>query len=140
MTLVHGAGRYGPYESVWGIAPVASGAHVAYGAQHGTAERSWGVYVDGERRAGPFTSVWRPRVSDDGRHVAWEAKRTPDTRGVFGIDARTLGEFDEILWGPEFTADDRVAWIIRRNRSITRITVPVAIAKDPDHSYRVIRR
>lgn len=140
VTIVHGGDRYGPYESLWGLAPVASGAHVAYGAQRGTDPRAWGVYVDGEMRAGPFTSVWRPRASADGAFVAWEAKPDPNARGVFGLNGRTIGEFDEILWGPDFTSDDRVAWIIRRNRSLTRITVPLALAREPDHRYRVTRR
>lgn len=140
VSLVHDGKRLGPYDNLWGIALVPSGVHVAYGAQRGAEPRSWGVYVDGDMRAGPFTSVWRPRVSDDGRHVAWEAKRTPDTRGIFGINGRTIGEFDEILWGPEFTPDARVSWVIRRNQSVTRVSVPLAIADDPTRTYPVIRR
>jgi hypothetical protein len=140
VNIVHDGKRYGPYQSVWGLAPVASGAHVAYGAQRGTEQRSWGVYVDGEMRAGPFTSVWRPRVSDDGAFVAWEAKPDANARGVFGLNGRTIGEFDEILWGPDFAPDDRVAWIIRRGRSITRISVPLAVAREPDRTHRVVRR
>jgi hypothetical protein len=138
--IVHDGKRYGPYASIWGLAPVASGMHVAYGAQRGTEERSWGVYVDGEMRAGPFTSVWRPRVSADGAFVAWEAKPDADARGVFGLNGRTIGRFDEILWGPDFVSDDRVAWIIRRGRSVTRISVPLALAREPDRTPRVVRR
>lgn len=140
VSIVHDGQRYGPYESIWGLAPVASGAHVAYGAQRGGDERSWGVYVDGEMRAGPFTSVWRPRASADGAFVAWEAKPDANARGVFGLNDRTIGSFDEILWGPDFVSDDRVAWIIRRGRSLTRISVPLALAREPGRTPRVVRR
>ncbi len=138
VSLVVGADRFGPYESVWGVAPAKNDAHVAYGAQVGTEPRSWGIYVDGARRAGPFTSVWRPRVSDDGSAVAWEAIAVERERARFGINDRQLGSFDEILWGPEFEADERVAWIVRRGRTLTRISVPLALVREPRRPRHVV--
>lgn len=126
--LIDGPARYGPYVGVWGIARTTNDAHVAYGAEQATGDRPWAVYVDGVRRAGPFASVWRPRVSDDGAVVAWEATREKGGRGIFGIDDRPVGSFDEILWGPELEPE-RVAWIVRRGRKITRITVPLAFTR-----------
>jgi hypothetical protein len=140
VSVVAGTARYGPYGSVWGIAPSKNDAHVAYGAQTNSFTRPWVIEVDGERRAGPFASVWRPRVSDDGSVVAWEATLERDGRGVFGVNGRRIGSFDEILWGPELGADDRVAWIVRRGRSLTRVSVPLAVARDPSLRPRVVGR
>ncbi len=132
--------RYGPYDNVWGLAPSEDGAHVAYGASIPGKDPPWGFYVDGVLRVEGFTGTWRPRLSEDGKTLAWEGMRNDDGRGVFGIDDRQLGSFDEVLWGPEFQAGDRVAWVIRRGRKITRISVPLSIARGPRRPHTIVRR
>jgi hypothetical protein len=116
---------------VWGIAPTKNFAHVAYGAARGNDERPWAIYVDGEPRVGHLLSVWRPRVSEDGRTLAWEATTEDEGRGFFGIDDRRLGTFDEVLWGPELDARGRIAWVIRRGSQLTRVSLPISIAREP---------
>ncbi len=135
--LIHGKEKYGPYGDVWGMAPTKNGAHVAYGAAEGTSERNWSIHVDGTRRVSGFSAVWRPRLSEDAKHLAWQGVRDPLERSVFGIDDRPLGSFDGVLWGPEFEPDDRVTWVIRRGRKLTRVTVPVELAAEkPDGASR----
>jgi hypothetical protein len=138
--LVKDGVRYGPYDNVWGIAPTKSGAHVAYGAARGTGERPWAIFVDGEARVDDFMATWRPRLSEDGATLAWEAMNDDAGRGFFGIDDHRLGSFDEVLWGPEFEPGDRVAWIVRRGRKITRISVPIAVVREPRHPRAVFDR
>ncbi len=118
--------RYGPYPEVWGMALSENGAHVTYGAADGEQPRPWAIYVDGEKRTGRYASTWRPRVSDDGATVVWEAQDDVNGRGRLGINHRAIGSFDSILWGPEFERGDRVAWIIRRGRKLTRVSVSLA--------------
>lgn len=136
--LVKDGVRYGPYDNVWGIAPTKSGAHVGYGAARGTGERPWAIYVDGEPRVDDFRSTWRPRLSEDGATLVWEAMKDDAGRGFFGIDEHRLGSFDEVLWGPEFEVGDRVAWVVRRGRKITRISVPISAARAPRHPRAVV--
>ncbi len=121
--------RYGPYVEVWGLALSKNGAHVAYGASQGAAERPWAIYVDGEARTEGWDGVWRPLVSDDGATIAWEARLATRPRDVFGIDRRAIGSFDSVLWGPEFEGRDRVAWVLRRGHKLTRVTVPIAAGR-----------
>jgi len=128
VTLLKGADRYGPYQDVWGIAPTKDGAHVAYGASSRELSRPWSVYVDGTPIFAHVSSVWRPRVSDDGTTLAWEAKRDDESRGIFGINDRVVGSFDDVLWGPEFQSGTRAVWILRRGRKISRISVPFSAA------------
>lgn len=130
--------RYGPYRDVWGSALSPNGEHVAYGAATAAPQRPWGVYVDGQARVLGFDSVWRPRISDDGATVAWEAKQDTDRRGILGINDRAIGSFDEVLWGPQLEGDDRVAWVIRRGRQLTRLSVPIALGQPPRRSARVV--
>jgi hypothetical protein len=91
-----------------------------------------------------FASVWRPRISDDGKTLAWQAKHTEDGRGLLGIADRYVGTFDDVLWGPEFETDEhavvRVAWIIRRGRKITRLTVPLTVVDQPRRPTTVVHR
>jgi hypothetical protein len=126
--LVKDGARLGPYQDLWGIAPTKDGAHVAYGAAGAEQTRPWGMYVDGEKRFDGLTATWRPRVTDDGAFLAWEAKRDEESRGLFGINGRVIGSFDDVSWGPEFRDGDRVVWIVRRGKKITRISVPFAAA------------
>jgi hypothetical protein len=131
VVIIKDGVRYGPYREVWGLALSKNGAHVAYGAAPDPKiDRPWSVYVDGEPRTKRYTSVWRPLVSDDGTTLAWEAQNSDQPRGVLGIDARSVGSFDVVAWGPEFDADDRVSWIIRRGRKVTRVTVPISAARN----------
>jgi hypothetical protein len=117
--------REGPYQKVWGIAFSEDGEHLAYGAADlGDDERPWSYYVDGQRQPGRWASVWRPRLTAGARHLAWEAQHDPDGPGVLGLDRWRLGTFDEVLWGPTFEGD-RVAWIIRRERRLTRVELPL---------------
>jgi hypothetical protein len=120
--------RYGPYDNMWGIAPTKDGAAVAYGAARGATERPWALYVNGEARRSRLASTWRPRLSEDASTLVWEVSVRDGDRGIFGIDDRTIGSFDEIFWGPEFEPGDRVAWIIKRGRKVTRVSVPLAMA------------
>ena len=133
--LIKDGARLGPYTDVWGIAPNENGAHVGYGAAGTEEQRPWSMYVDGQARASGFSGTWRPRVSDDGAVLAWEARRSDDVRGLLGINGRVIGSFDDVLWGPEFSAGDRVVWIVRRGSKITRLSVPfvVATATKPVH-------
>jgi hypothetical protein len=124
VVLVDGSAQYGPYDDVWGIAFSKNGAHVAYGAARGADPRPWVLYVDGEKRVSGLATVWRPRVSDDGAIVAWEGTLEAKGRGVFGINGRRLGLFDEVVWGPEFEPDERVAWVLRRGRKLVRVRAP----------------
>jgi hypothetical protein len=126
--LVKDGARLGPYQDLWGIAPSKDGAHVSYGAQGTEETRPWSMYVDGEARFQHLSATWRPRVTEDGAILAWEGKRDEESRGLFGINGRVVGSFDDVLWGPEFHDRDRVAWIVRRGRKITRISVPFAAA------------
>ncbi len=123
--------RYGAYDDVWGIAPTKNGEHVAYGAALGSGERPWRVYVDGQLRVDKLLGVWRPRLAEDGTALAWQASLEETNRGFFGIDGRRLATFDQVLWGPEFLPGDRVGWVIRRGRKLTRITVPIASRDRP---------
>ncbi len=138
--VVHDGRRHGPYQEVWGPAFSANGQHTSWAAAGIADKRPWGVYVDGERRADGFEMVWRPRVADDGTSVAWEAKFRPEGRGFLGIDDRVIGSFDEILWGPEFEAEGRVAWVIRRGRSLTRVSAPVALGGKPRRWFDVVAK
>jgi hypothetical protein len=128
VQIVRDGVRSGAYMDVWGVALSPNGAHVTYGASDGTEPQPWTIDVDGEVRTRRYGLVWRPRVSDDGATVAWESQlqRTADASGRFGIDRRVLGSFDDVLWGPEVQPGDRMAWIIRRGHSLTRVTVPFA--------------
>jgi hypothetical protein len=136
--LVKDGVRYGPYDNVWGIAPTKNFAHVAYGAARGTEDLPWSIYVDGEARVQHLRAVWRPRVSEDGSTLAWEATVSDDGGGFFGIDDHRLGSFDEVLWGPEPEPGERMVWVVRRGRKITRFSIPIAAARNPNHP-RVIR-
>ena len=133
--LIKDGVRLGPYTDVWGIAPTEDGAHVAYGAAGGEGERPWAMYVDAEARAAGFSGTWRPRVSADGAVLAWEARRSDDSRGLFGINRRVIGSFDDVVWGPELHGGDRAVWVVRRGSKVTRVSVPfaVATAKKPVH-------
>jgi hypothetical protein len=115
--------RHGPYGQVWGIALSDDGRRVAYGAWDGSEERGWGLYVDGVRRPGRFGAVWRPRLFPNGVHLAWQAQPVQDGPGVLGVDHWQLAGFDAVVWGPEFDAEGRVAWVIRRGRRLVRIDV-----------------
>jgi hypothetical protein len=132
--------RYGPYDNMWGIAPTKDGAAVAYGAARGASEQPWALYVDGKARRDRLASVWRPRLSEDASTLIWEVTVRDGERGTFGIDDRTIGSFDEIFWGPELEPDDRVAWIIRRGRKVTRVSVPIAIAREPRRPVAVVAK
>lgn len=129
--VIHDGKRYGPYQEIWGVALSSDGTHVSYGATRAAepTPRPWTIYVDGAARASGFAATWRPRVADDGVTVAWEASYSESGRGRLGIGARRVGSFDEVLWGPELeTASDgrrRVAWVIRRGRTLTRLDVPL---------------
>ena len=138
--LVKDGTRWGPYDDVWGIAPSKDFAHVAYGASRGAIPRPWSIYVDGEPRVSNLLANWRPKVWDDGATVAWEALLTDDGRGRFGIDGHHLGSFDEVYWGPESEPGDRVAWVVRRGRKITRISVPLSLVREPVEHPRAVRR
>jgi hypothetical protein len=132
--------RYGPYQDVWGPALSPNGLHGSWAAAGTAATRPWSVYVDGTPRIGRFEMIWRPRASDDGKAVAWEAKPHQEGRGYFGIDQRRIGSFDEILWGPEMEADDRVAWVIRRGSSLTRVSVPLLLGRQPHLTTAIVAK
>ncbi len=136
VLVVRDGVRYGPYDNLWGLAPTKNFAHVAYGAARGTEKLPWAIYVDGTPRVTPVLSVWRPRVSEDGATLAWEMTLDDEGRGFFGVDQRRLGTFDEVLWGPEFESGERVAWVVRRGRTLSRITVPLAFVRAPHHPHR----
>lgn len=138
--LVKDGTRWGPYDDVWGIAPSENFAHVAYGASHGPIPRPWSIYVDGVARVSNLLANWRPKVWNDGSTVAWEGLLTDGGRGRFGIEDRHLGSFDEVYWGPEAEPGDRVAWVVRRGRKITRISVPLALVRAPVEHPRAVRR
>lgn len=145
--LIKDGRRHGPYAEIWGIALSKDGTHVTYGATlpgGPPVPRPWAIYVDGEARVRDFASVWRPRISDDGKTLAWQAKHTEDGRGFLGIADRYVGTFDDVLWGPEFETDERavvrVAWIIRRGRKITRLTVPLTVVDQPRRPTTVVHR
>jgi hypothetical protein len=110
------------------MAPTKDGAHVAYGAAGTEEKRPWAMYVDAEKRFEHVSGTWRPRVTEDGAILAWEAKRDEESRGLFGLNGRVIGSFDDVLWGPEFRDGDRAVWIIRRGSRVTRIRVPFAVA------------
>jgi hypothetical protein len=138
--LVKDGTRWGPYDDVWGIAPSENFAHVAYGASYGPIPRPWSIYVDGVARVSNLLANWRPKVWNDGSTVAWEALLTDGGRGRFGIDDHHLGSFDEVYWGPEAEPHDRVGWVVRRGRKITRISVPLSYVRTPADQPRAVRR
>ncbi len=37
-----------------------------------------------------------------------------------------------MLWGPEPEGPDRMAWVIRRGRTLTRVSVPIAVVARAD--------
>jgi hypothetical protein len=43
-----------------------------------------------------------------------------------------------VLWGPELDASGRAVWIVRRGRTLARISVP-SRAADRDAKLRVVR-
>lgn len=139
--LVKDGTHWGPYDDVWGIAPSKSFAHIAYGASRGPIPLPWSIYVDGVARVSNLLANWRPKVWDDDRStVAWEALLTDGGRGRFGIDDHHLGSFDDVYWGPEEEPGDRVAWVVRRGRKITRISVPLTYVHGSTEHPRSVRR
>jgi len=133
ITVVQDGVRHGPYAEVWGLALSDDGEHLAYGAievpvpidgASGSGELPelpWSFYRDGQRQPGQHHALWRPRLNADGSHMAWQAQVAEGSAGVLGVDHRRITDFDELLWGPTFEGDDRVAWVIRRGRRLTRI-------------------
>lgn len=139
VAVVKDGTELGTFLDVWGPALSPNGEHVAFAAADGSPKRPWSVVVDGHARIGGFDAIWRPRVSDDGATIAWQAKRERKERGLFGIDQRVVGSFDDVLWGPEPDGTDRMAWVVRRGRTLTRLSVPLAVADQPDRAVVVTK-
>ncbi len=126
VTVVADGRRHGPHADAFGYSLSHDGRHVAYDASDGSEERPWAIWVDAAPLTRRYGAVWRPRVAGDGDHVAWEAqRRRGGTAGVLGLDRRRIASFEEVLWGPDFSREDTVSWVIRRGRNVTRLDVPL---------------
>ncbi len=121
FVVTPGGRRHGPYHAIWGISFSDDDKRVTWGAASEAADRAWSVYADGEPVVEGFPAVFRPRFTPDGEDVVWEAQRSRRGRSVLGIGTRRLASFDEVYWGPEFPARDRVAWVVRRGQRLVRI-------------------
>lgn len=120
-----GGHRHGPYHAIWGISFSDDGKRVTWGASDGTVKRPWSIVVDGKPLVEGFPAIFRPRFTPDGEQVVWQARRSGSGRSVLGIGTRRLASFDEVYWGPDFPARDRVAWIIRRGTRLVRVVADV---------------
>jgi hypothetical protein len=125
VLMVADGRRYGSYREMWAYVWSDDGAHIAYGAADASEERPWRYYVDGEPRTDAFAAVWRPLVEAGRGRVVWEGKPDEEARGVLGIEGRRLASFDEVVWGPKFLRRGIVTWVIRRERRLTRLDVPL---------------
>lgn len=117
--VVTGSTRHGPYRNVWGSRFSDDGARLAWAAADEGPLLPWSYYVDGRRYRLRFDQVWRPRFDPAARHIAWAAQRGP--RPHLGIDDVELAAFDDVLWGPKWTAPATVSWVIRRGRKVSRL-------------------
>ncbi len=113
--------RHGPYRQVWGLRFGDDGVRAAWGGADTAPHLRWTYYVNGRPYRLRFDEVWRPRLDAGGRHLAWQGRRGP--RPQLGLDDGVLAAFDDVLWGPKFTAAGTAAWVIRRGRKVTRLDV-----------------
>jgi len=124
--LVVDGRTYGPYPDACNATFSDDDAHVAYAVSDGTTGQPWSIYVDGRPVTRKYGAMWPPRFTPDGKHVAWEAKRQEHAAGgVLGVDRREIVSFDGVVWGPEFPLSGRVSWVIRRDRKLLRLDVPL---------------
>jgi hypothetical protein len=109
----------GPYPNVSALTFSDNGARFAFNAADGTLPYDWSYHVDGKVYPLRFEQAWPARFNDTGTHIAWEAQR--GKRPVLFLDGRGVGSFDEVLWGPVFSAHDTVSWVVRRGRRVVRV-------------------
>ncbi len=125
FVVTPGGRRHGPYRAIWGISFSDDAKRVTWGASNGDADRAWSIFVDGEPLVARFQAVFRPRFTPDGKRVVWEAQRSRRGRSLLGIGTRPLASFDDVYWGPEFPARDRVEWIVRRKDRLVRVVADI---------------
>jgi hypothetical protein len=126
--------RFGPYTNAWGLVFSDDGTHFAYAAADGAPPYDWSYYIDGKAHPLKFEQVWQPRFNDTGTHIAWEAQR--GKRPLLFVDGRNVGSFDEVLWGPVFSANDTVSWVVRRGRRLVRVETPLTAHKPQVTSHK----
>lgn len=117
--------RYGPYREISVYVWSDDGAHFAYAASEGEAERPWRYYVDGTSRTAAVDEVWRPRLEARTGRLLWEGRSDEEHgRGTLGIDRRRITSFDDVVWGPAELQRGIATWVIRRGRRLMRLDIP----------------